>query len=224
VLVIVVGHQQAQHMVRAQPMKMAAAELLWESQDPAALSLLSIPDLQARRDVLSIRIPRLLSLLAYNRLDGEVKGINALQAEYEQQYGPGNYAPPVIVTYWTFRIMVGVGFLMALLALVGLFLLRKDRFRGARWFLRWLPLAIFLPYLANTTGWLLTEMGRQPWIVFGLMKTETGVSPNVPAGMVLTSVVLFTLIYGVLMIADIYLLAKYARVRSIESTADAASA
>jgi cytochrome d ubiquinol oxidase subunit I len=224
VLVIVVGHQQAQHMVRAQPMKMAAAELLWESQDPAALSLLSIPDLQARRDVLSIRIPRLLSLLAYNRLDGEVKGINALQAEYEQQYGPGNYAPPVIVTYWTFRIMVGVGFLMALLALVGLFLLRKDRFRGARWFLRWLPLAIFLPYLANTTGWLLTEMGRQPWIVFGLMKTETGVSPNVPAGMVLTSVVLFTLIYGVLMIADIYLLAKYAKVRSIESPADAASA
>ncbi len=211
VLVILVGHSQAQHMVRVQPMKMAAAEALWQSENPASFSLLTIGNEPERRDVFAIRIPRLLSLLAYNRLDGEVKGINDLQAEYEQQYGPGNYAPPIALTYWNFRFMVGAGFLMAFLALYGLYLVLQNRVDAAPRFLSLLPWAIFLPYIANTTGWLLTELGRQPWIVFGLQKTADAVSPNLTTGSVLLTAVLFTLLYGALMAADLYLLRKYAR-------------
>ncbi|HQE18550.1 MAG TPA: cytochrome ubiquinol oxidase subunit I, partial [Aggregatilineales bacterium] len=164
-----------------------------------------------RRDVFAIRIPRLLSLLAYNRLEGEVKGINDLNREYQELYGPGDYVPPIAITYWTFRIMVGAGMLMALLALYALYLVLKSRFTNAPRFLKWLPYAIGLPYLANTAGWLMTELGRQPWIVQGLQLTEEAISPNVSAGSVLFSLIAFTLLYGVLMAADIFLLAKYAK-------------
>jgi cytochrome d ubiquinol oxidase subunit I len=211
VVVILVGHSQAQQMVRAQPMKMAAAEALWESANPASMSLFTFGNEPERRDVFAIRIPRLLSLLAYNRLEGEVKGIKNLEAEYAAKYGPGNYAPPIALSYWNFRLMVGSGFLMAFLALLGLYLVLKNQFEGRAWYLRLMPYALFLPYLANTTGWLLTELGRQPWIVFGLMKTDQAVSPTVSGGMVLASLVIFTLLYGALMVADVYLLAKYAR-------------
>ena len=107
--------------------------------------------------------------------------------------------------------MAGSGVLMIALALIGLFLALKNRLDATAWYLKALPLALFLPYIANSTGWLMTELGRQPWIVFGLMKTEAGVSSTVTAGMVLISVVLFTLVYGALMVADIYLLNKYAK-------------
>ncbi len=209
VLVILVGHSQAQHMVETQPMKMAAAEGLFESEDPAALSLITIGDWEQREEVFSIRIPRMLSLLSYNQLDGEVKGIHDLQAEYEETYGEGkNYIPPVALSYWSFRAMVGSGFLMLALAAVGLYLILKDRFTSNRRFLQILIPALLLPYIANTAGWLLTEVGRQPWIVFGLQRTEDAVSPNVSAGMVALSLVLFTLIYGVLMVVDVYLLGR----------------
>jgi len=209
VLVILVGHSQAQHMVETQPMKMAAAEGLFESEDPAALSLITIGDWEQREEVFSIRIPRMLSLLSYNQLDGEVKGIHDLQAEYEETYGEGkNYIPPVALSYWSFRAMVGSGFLMLALAAVGLYLILKDRFTSNRRFLQILIPALLLPYIANTAGWLLTEVGRQPWIVFGLQRTEDAVSPNVSAGMVALSLVLFTLIYGVLMVVDVYLLSR----------------
>jgi cytochrome d ubiquinol oxidase subunit I len=211
ILVIVVGHSQAQHVIRTQPMKMAAAEALWESENPASLSLFTIADEERLQDVFSIRIPRLLSLLAYNRLDGEVKGVRNLQAEYEAKYGPGRYVPSVFVTYWSFRIMVGLGFLMFFISVVFLYRLVRKRplfqWRYASLF----PLVIAFPYISNTTGWLLTEMGRQPWVVFGLMKTADAVSPTVSASMVLTSLIIFSVIYGVLMIADIYLLVKYAK-------------
>jgi cytochrome d ubiquinol oxidase subunit I len=211
VLVGLVGHSQAQHMVRAQPMKMAAAEALYETENPASFSLLTIGDMTGRREVFAIRIPAVLSLLAYNQLAGEVKGINELQTMYQKQYGAGDYAPPIPLIYWTFRAMVGAGTLMILLALVGLYLALKNQMDQAPWYLRWLPYALFLPYIANTAGWLMTELGRQPWIVFGLMKTETAVSTTVPAGMVLASLALYTLLYGVLMAADVYLLVKFAQ-------------
>jgi len=211
VLVAMVGHTQAQHMVRAQPMKMAAAEALWDRQDPASFSLFTFGNEPERRDVFAIRIPAALSILAYNSPTGEVKGINDIEDEYQAKYGPGNYAPPIALTYWSFRLMAGSGLLMIALALVGLYLALKNKLEGTAWYLKLLPLALFLPYIANSAGWLLTELGRQPWIVFGLMKTEAGVSSTVTAGMVLTSIVLFTLVYGALMVADIYLLNKYAR-------------
>ena len=216
VLVILVGHSQAQHMVETQPMKMAAAEGLFDTEDPAALSLLTIGDWEQRKEVFSIRIPKALSLLAYNRLDGAVQGINDLQAQYQQEYadryGPGaEYRPPIAVIYWSFRAMVGSGFLMLALAGFTLFLSLRDRLANMPWFLKLLPLAIALPYLANSAGWIMTEMGRQPWIVFGLQRTEDAVSPNVSTAMVAFSLVAFTLVYGILMVVDGYLLVKFAR-------------
>jgi cytochrome d ubiquinol oxidase subunit I len=211
VLVIMGGHDQAQHMVETQPMKMAAAEALWESQDPASFSLLTIGDLSQRRDVFSIRIPRLLSLLSYNQIEGQVKGIHDLQAEYEQQYGPGNYIPPVAATYWSFRVMVGAGFALLLLAIYALFLVMSGAYDQRTTILGLFTWAIGLPYLANTAGWMMTELGRAPWLVFGLMKIEDGLSVTVSGGMVLATLVGFTLIYGVLVAADIYLLNKFAK-------------
>ena len=211
VLVIVVGHTQAQHMVQIQPMKIAASEGLYNSENPASFSILTIGDLSGRNEVFSIRIPNLLSVLAYNQFSGEVKGINDLQAAYTKQYGPGDYAPPVALTYWTFRVMVGAGFLMALLALYTLYLVARNKFEASPRFLGLLLPAMFLPYLANVAGWFMTELGRQPWIVFGLMRTENAVSPVVSAVVVLISLVLFTLVYAGLMGADIFLLTKYAK-------------
>ncbi|MCI0477873.1 MAG: cytochrome ubiquinol oxidase subunit I [Anaerolineales bacterium] len=218
VLVGVMGHAQGQHMVRTQPMKMAAAEALWNSENPAALSLIAFFDENARADSFAIRIPALLSFLSYNQFSGEVKGINQLQAEYAKQYGAGNYVPPIFLNFWSFRVMVGVGTLLALLALVGLFLMWQKKFEATRWLLVALPWTILLPYVANTAGWLLTELGRQPWIVFGLLKTENAVSKSVSGVEVLLTLILFTLTYGVLMVFDIYLLMKYAKRDPMEAT------
>jgi len=211
VLVGLVGHAQAQHMVETQPMKMAAAEALWETEQPAALSLFTIGNEAERKDVFAIKLPTGMSLLSCNSLSCEVLGIKDLQAEYEQTYGPGNYVPPVAVSYWAFRLMLTPGVIMPLLALLGLFFVLRRRLAAQSWFLRFLPLAILLPYLANSAGWILTEVGRQPWIVVGLMRTEAGISPNVATGLVFLSLLLFTLLYGALMVANIYLLVKYAR-------------
>jgi cytochrome d ubiquinol oxidase subunit I len=192
-------------------MKMAAAEALWKTESPASFSLLTIGDLSQREEVFSIRLPRLLCLLAYDQLNCEIQGIYDLQAQYEQQFGAGDYVPPVAVIYWTFRIMVGAGFLMIALALYALFLtmgdMEVDRPRALKIFM-W---AMVLPYLANSAGWLLTELGRVPWVVYGLMKIEDGVSTVVPAGQVLFTVIGYTLIYAALIVATVYLLAKYAK-------------
>lgn len=210
-LVILIGHNQAQHMVEAQPMKMAAGEALWQSEDPASMSLITIGDLSGTREVWSLRVPRLLSLLAYNRLDGEVKGINELQAEYVQTYGPGNYVPPLPLSYWSFRAMVGAGFLMAGLALWSLLRVLQDRIMPSRRVLRVLPWAIALPYLANSTGWIFTEVGRQPWIVFGLQKTADAISTNLSTGSIVFSLIAFGLVYAVLIGVDVYLMSRHAR-------------
>ena len=176
--------------------------------------------MKERKDVFAIRVPDMLSILACNNTSCAVQGINDLQAEYEAKYGPGDYVPFVVLIYWSFRAMVGAGMLMLLLALYALFRVLRDRVTTPKWFLRVLPFAIVLPYLANTTGWLMTEMGRQPWIVVGLMKTADGISPLVPGSTVLASLVIFTLLYGALMVAEVYLLAKYARADTAEVAAD----
>ncbi|MFN2198815.1 MAG: cytochrome ubiquinol oxidase subunit I, partial [Anaerolineales bacterium] len=210
-LIIFTGHDQAQHMVQIQPMKTASAEALWESEDPASLSILTIGDLTLRGEIFSIRIPGLLSLLSYNQLNGEVRGLNELQAEFEQLYGPGNYIPPVAIPYWSFRIMVGSGFLMVVIAIYALFLSLSDLVDSRSKILKYFPVLILLPYLANTSGWLLTEIGRYPWVVYGLVRLEQGVSTVVSAGMVIFSLVGYILIYSLLIVATIYLLHKYAR-------------
>lgn len=211
-LVITTGHTQGQHMVKAQPMKMAAAEALWDSEQPASLSLFTIGNMNAQKNVFSISLPRLLSFLACNNFSCEVQGMKQIQADYEQKYGPGNYIPNAMLAYWNFRFMVGAGTLMLLVTLYGLWLVYKKRdFRQHPKFLKYTFWALFLPYIANSTGWFLTELARQPWVVFGLMRTEEGVSNTVPAGWVLLSLVTYTLLYAVLIVADVYLLLKYGR-------------
>jgi cytochrome bd ubiquinol oxidase subunit I len=219
-LVILNGHAQAQHMVQTQPMKMAAAEGLFQTEDPASFSLITIGDAQGRNQVFAIRIPNALSLLAYNQLTGAVQGINDLQAEYVQKYGPGNYVPPAWIVYWSFRLMVGAGFLMLALALYALFMTMGEMLENKSLLFKLFPFAIALPYLATSTGWIMTEVGRFPWIVFGLMKVENGVSASVSAPEVAISLVLFTLVYGALMVADVYLLSKFARGAGATTPAD----
>lgn len=219
-LVILVGHSQAQYMMKIQPMKMAAAEALWDTEDPAAMSLFTIGNETEREDIFAVKVPGLLSFLAYNRFEGEVMGINELQEEYVQTYGPGDYVPPVAVSYWTFRLMAGTGFVMLFLGLWGLWAVMKNRAVDSPLLLKLMFWAIALPFIANSTGWLFTEIARQPWIVFGLQKTVDGLSPTgtVGAGHVLFSLVSFTLLYAVLMVVEIHLLRKYGSAGIIDST------
>lgn len=207
-LVILGGHTQGQYMYENQPMKMASVEALWETEKPASFSILTIGDLSGKRLVWEIRVPSLLSFIACNNFDCEVRGVNEIQAEYEALYGPADYIPLMVVTYWTFRFMMTIGFLMALLALLFLIALRKP-IEGAKW-MKWVPWVIALPYIANTSGWVLTEMGRQPWIVQGLLKVEDAVSPNLTTLDLLISLIGFTLLYGALAVVEFYLMRKYA--------------
>ncbi len=209
--VIGIGHNQAQEMIRTEPMKMAAAEGLWNTENPASFSVITLIDQKNDRDIVNIRVPYILSFLAYDKFSGEVQGINNIQKEYEAKYGAGNYVPNIMVSYFSFRIMVFAGSFLLLIALLAfIYVLRKKPMEKMK-FLKLFPFFLFLPYICNTAGWILTEMGRQPWVVFGLLKTEDAVSKSITSGMVLTSLVLFTLVYGVLMLADVYLLARYAK-------------
>ncbi len=161
-------------------------------------------------------MPHLLSYLGTGTWDGEIRGINSLQAEYEELYGPGDYAPNIPVTYWTFRAMITAGGLSMALATWMLWATRKGRtpsvgtFTG-RWMLRWAIVLPFLPLVANSFGWIFTEMGRQPWLVFGLLPTSAGVSPSVSAGTVLTSLIGFTALYGVLAVIEVKLMLRTIR-------------
>ena len=212
VMLIFNGHSQTQHVVETQPMKFASAEALWETEDPASLSLLTIGTLDQTREVFSIRIPGLLSFLAYNQWSGEVRGLNDLQEEYSLTYGPRDYVPNLVITYWSFRIMVGIGFLLALMAVIAVVLVMGDFFEQSPEVLKLFLWAIPLPFLATSTGWLLTEVGRYPWIVNTLITIEQGVSQIVRPWQIWVSMIGFTLIYGVLMVANVYLLVKFAKV------------
>jgi cytochrome d ubiquinol oxidase subunit I len=222
VLVAVTGDAQARVMTQQQPMKMAAAEALYNTSGPASFSLLTFGTLDGSAEVWSLRVPGLLSFLATGSFDGQVEGINNLAGQYQLTYGPGDYAPDIPVTYWGFRLMIGLGLVAALIALVGLWLTRRRRTAtgkstgdrdgtGLRWFWRIAPWTIAAALLANTFGWVFTEMGRQPWTVFGVLKTASSVSPSVPAGSVLTSLIVFTLLYGGLAVVEATLMFRYAK-------------
>jgi len=223
VATIVTGDIQGKLMTMYQPMKMAAAEALYHTAKPAPFSLFTIGTLNGSKPIFQVTLPRLLSFLATGNFSGQVKGIDNLQSLYSQVYGPGSYTPIIPVAYWSFRLMIGIGLVTALISLVALWTLRKgrvpapfaDRGAGARtlWsrLLLWAVIALpFLPLAANTLGWLFTEMARQPWLVFGQMKTSAGVSAN-SAGEVLASVIVLTLLYGGLAVVEGGLMYKYAR-------------
>jgi cytochrome bd ubiquinol oxidase subunit I len=209
--VVLSGHAQAQVMTRQQPMKMAAAEALYNTKSSAEMSLFAIGTPDGKRLLVDITVPNLLSILATNSLDGTVEGINDVNAQEQALYGPGDYTPVIPVTYWTFRIMAGIGFACALFALWGLWLVRRRTLEDSRWFNRLALWAIFLPFLANTTGWIFTEMGRQPWIVYGVLSTARGVSKVVSAPEVALTLAGFTLIYGGLAVVEGWLMVRYAK-------------
>jgi cytochrome d ubiquinol oxidase subunit I len=200
-------------------MKMAAAEALYETSAPASFSLFTWGTPDGKSELFSIRIPNLLSFLSTHDFNGQVEGLNDLQAQYVDLYGPGDYMPVIWITYWAFRWMIGLGALSALVAVVGLWLTRKGRIELPRWAWNVAIWAAPIPILAISVGWLFTEMGRQPWIVFRLMKTADGVSPGVSATDVLISLIAFTLIYGVLLVVEMKLLIKAAQTGPEEITA-----
>jgi len=208
VLVFLVGHTQGQFVYRTQPMKMASIEALWKTEKPASFSLITIFDLTGKREVWSLRLPVITSFLACNNFQCEVRGVDDIQAEYAGKYGPGDYIPLMVVTYWGFRFMMTVGFAMIALSAYFLWALSHGIER-ARW-LKWVPWVILLPYIGNATGWMITEMGRQPWIVQGLLTVKDGISPNLTTTDLLISLIGFVLLYGILAAADVHLMKKYA--------------
>ncbi len=210
-LVVLTGDIQGKIMTDVQPMKMAAAEGLYTTESPASFSVLTVGSLDGSRELFAIKIPYLLSFLGTGDPNGTVQGINDLQAQYASQYGPGNYAPIIPVTYWSFRFMIAFGLAAAAIALLVLWSQRKGRTPSSKWLLRAGLVMPVLPLLANSFGWIFTEMGRQPWIVFGEMLTRDGVSRSVSLTEVLTSFTAFTLIYAVLAVVEFKLLVRYAR-------------
>jgi cytochrome bd ubiquinol oxidase subunit I len=209
----VVGDQLGMEMVRNQPMKVAAAEGLWDTEGPASFSVLQAGgwEMDSQQPAFSIDVPSVLSFLATKTLDGPVEGINELQAQYVQQYGPGEYYPDIRIAYWSWRAMIYPLGLLVLLAVVGLVFLRRRTLARHRWFLRLSIAAVGLPFVMSTAGWVFTETARQPWVVYGLMRTADGISPTVPAWMVAVSLVVFVALYGALAVVNYWLLARYAR-------------
>ena len=218
IAVIVTGDIQGKIMTQVQPMKMAAAEALYQSVGShAPFSILTIGTLDGSREVFSITLPGLLSFLATGSFSGSVKGINDLQQQYLAQFGSdpltaaGSYTPFIPLTYWSFRLMIGAGVLALLIAVGTLIAMRGGRVPRARWWTATVAIGPLLPLLANSFGWIFTETGRQPWIVFGLMTTDRGVSPGVSAGQVLASLIVFTVLYGVLAVVEVTLMLRYVR-------------
>ena len=209
------GDQLSLVMVATQPMKMAAAEAMFNSAcgANASFSIFSIGTPDGTEEVWSLRVPYLLSFLSTHSFDGCVEGLNDLQAQYTETFGAGvDYRPIVWVTYWSFRWMIGLGGIATLISVAGLWLTRKSAKRPvATWMWKIAIWSAPLPLLGSLVGWVFTEMGRQPWIVFSLMLTEDGVSPNVPGWTVLISLIAFTAVYASLAVVEFGLILKAAQ-------------
>src|ERR1700730_16931514 len=195
-----------------QPMKIAAAEAQWTTCQPCSFSLFQIGGGNNDQTPTQIlQIPHLLSLLATNHWNGQVIGMSPLQSQYSSQFGPGNYVPNVFIQYWSMRAMAYLGVVVLLISLWGLLLIRRRKLATSRVFLWVAVWGVVLPFLMNTAGWLLTESGRQPWIVQGIMLTQNGISPTVSTTWLSDSVIAFVALYGTLGTVDLLLMLKYAR-------------
>ena len=212
VLVSISGDIDMKIMVQQQPMKVAAAEALYATQENAPFSILTIGDVTGTNATTVMEVPGLLSWLAtgdWNGPSSTVQGINDLQAQYEQTFGPGNYIPYVPITYWGFRLMIGLGMIAALYALIALFAFRGGRIPKSRTFALFNAVIVLFPLVGISFGWIFTEMGRQPWIVFGQQLTANGNSPLLTPLEVWISLIGFTVLYAVLAIIEVALMLKY---------------
>jgi cytochrome d ubiquinol oxidase subunit I len=195
-----------------QPMKIAAAEAQWNTCQPCSFSLFQIGGgNQDQTPTQILEIPHLLSLLATNHWNGQVTGLNQLQAQYTRQYGPGNYVPNVFIQYWGMRVMAYLAVVVTLVGLWGLWLSWRSRLATSRLFLRVAIWTAVLPFVMNTAGWLLTESGRQPWVVQGIMLTRNGISPTLSTSSIAISLAAFVVIYAVIATIDLLLMLKYAK-------------
>ncbi|RDI30331.1 cytochrome bd-I ubiquinol oxidase subunit 1 apoprotein [Rhodococcus sp. AG1013] len=217
--IVYTGDVQGKLMFQQQPMKMASAESLCHTETDPDFSILTVGTHNNCEGVTHVlEVPFVLPWLAEGKFSGvTLQGVEDLQVQYEQQFGPGNYRPNLFVTYWSFRAMIGLAAGSLALALAGLWVTRKGRVPDQNWF-KWLCLiAIPMPFLANSAGWIFTEMGRQPWVVHpnptGVdlirLTVDQGVSDH-PTGLVVTSLVVFTLLYGALGVVWFYLIRRYA--------------
>jgi cytochrome d ubiquinol oxidase subunit I len=202
-LVFITGDFHAVEVATSQPTKFAAMESVWETQKAAPYNLLVIPDVNNERNAVeAIGIPMGLSFLAYRNGNAEVKGLKDF---------PREMRPPVLPIFISFRFMAVLGMLFMLLSLIAWLLARKDKLESYPLFLKIMLLMIPVPYLANQLGWIVAEVGRQPWIVYGLLKTSDAVSKAITPMQVIGSLTGFTLLYGFLAIIDMYLLTKNAK-------------
>lgn len=208
-LIGVTGDVIGKVMTTQQPMKMAAAEALYDTTDSAPFSLFTVGTLDGSRSVFQVDVPSVLSFLATGDFKATVKGVNDLQAEYVKKYGPGNYTPNIPLAYWSFRLMIGFGAIAFFFALFALWRTRKGgELPKSKWFLRSMIAMPLIPLAAISFGWIFTETARQPWAVFGLIKTEDGVSAVVSAGSILFTMIVFTLLYGFLAVIEVGLTLK----------------
>ncbi|MCZ7432570.1 cytochrome ubiquinol oxidase subunit I [Streptomyces sp. WMMC1477] len=246
-LVAVSGDRLAKIMYDQQPMKMAAAEALWDEEGPAPFSVFAYGDVDEGHNEVAIEIPGLLSFLAHDDFSTPVPGINdtneELKERFDEELGLGDYRPNIPVAYWGFRWMIGFGMTSFALGALGLYLTRRKRWlapalrtgedevprlaltRGrelgptlTRWSWRVALLTMAFPLIANAWGWIFTEMGRQPWAVYGVLPTSASVSPSVSQGEVIASMSVYTLLYAVLAVVEVRLLAKYAKAGPPELT------
>jgi cytochrome bd ubiquinol oxidase subunit I len=202
-LVFVTGDHHTQQVVKTQPAKFAAMESVWETQKAATYHLIVLPDEKNERNSFeALGIPKLMSLLAHHDAEAEVRGLKDI---------PSELRPPVTLTFVSFRTMAALGMLFMLLAFMAWLISRKDRLESWPKFMRIMVCVIPLPYIACQIGWIVAEVGRQPWIVYGVLKTSDAVSTAVTAGQVWMSLAGFTLLYGFLAAVDLYLIVKYAK-------------
>lgn len=202
-LVWMTGDKHAIDVARSQPAKFAAMEAIWDTTQGAGMHMLLIPDeANGRNQVEQLTMPYMLSALATHDMNGEVKGLN----DY-----PKDERPPVLPVFLSFRAMVGLGGLFLLATLIAVTLSFRDKLEQFPAFLKLMVFIIPLPYLANQLGWIVAEVGRQPWIVYGVLKTSAAVSKSVSVSQVIMSLVGFTLLYGLLGALDIFLMMKFAR-------------
>jgi cytochrome d ubiquinol oxidase subunit I len=212
-LQLVVGNRFGEAVTSAQGMKIATSEAQWQSCQPCGFSMFQIGGFSAQDPTpsFSITIPRLLSYMATGSFSGKVDGIDEIQRQERHLFGRGNYVPNVEVDYWSMRVMAYLGMLLFLIAAVGAWLYRRRKLARARWFQWTAIVAIAFPYIAATSGWILTEMGRQPWIVQGLLKTDEANSPNVSTTWLGISLGVFVALYVLLGVTDFVLMRRYAR-------------
>jgi cytochrome d ubiquinol oxidase subunit I len=200
IFIVIEGDMHAVHVTETQPAKLAAMEAHWETTTRAPLHLFAIPDEKNEKNSVEIgSIPGLLSFLGYHDFNAEVKGLKDF---------PKDERPPVLISLFSFRTMVALGTLFPLLTIIGWF--KRNRLVESPGYLKVMLFAIPLPYIAIELGWVLAEVGRQPWIVYGLMKTSDAVSP-VAGSQVLISLIAFILVYGLLGAVGFYLIAKTAK-------------